>query len=147
MPRHHGLTWREIKRLCACGAMRVRRTCTRGGHALQHYITGVYAGSATVISGPSCAATHTHGPPQYAYAYGREADYATAMQLRASRVDCNATAWRPVNSNSQPTALAFPARNLNRSLAIHKRGNNPQRRTENFAIVEASYSRDATLFS
>jgi len=52
-------------------------------------ILPAYVGSATVISGPSCAATHTHSPR---YAYVRETDYATAVQLRASRVDCDATA-------------------------------------------------------
>lgn len=135
----YGLTWCEINRLWARGAMRVRCTCvrTRGGHASTRVLPA-YAGSATVISGPSCAATHTHGPR---YAYVHEADYATAVQLRASRVDCNATARRLASSNSQPTTLSpLPRTTFNRSLAIHKRGNNPDNAGQNFAIVEASRS-------
>lgn len=52
-----------------------------------------------------------------------------AIASVARRLQRNA-ARRPASSNSQPTALAFPAHNLNRSLAIHKRGNNPRRRTD-----------------
>lgn len=123
------------------GAMRVRCTCAhiRGGPWQHQYINDACWLGHGHLGTFLRSATHTHGP-RYAYAYVREADYATTMQLRASRVDCNATGDRrrvPIANRSLSGLL--PAHPLIDLSPFINAGitHNAKQAEENFAIVEA----------